>query len=315
MPTDVSESHPHLRSRRRHGRAAHVLVGAVALVALVAGCAKPDSVDVGAGGAGTSPGTAPAGANLERAGTTAHTTTTDLGASSEAEAPDSAAACAIEPAPPIPGADPAAPTVPGQPPITTIPVTTVFVCNDTPGVPGPDPHPGDVPTTCVDVPATTTPFDPGGGRLACSSPGAPGSGSGSGSSGVVDPSDPDGSVSSPPMTVVPDAPIPGMPPPLAPDATHGVLRGTTGGGSCPVSAEVCDAMYNLQPATISVLPAGGGAPVTTVQSDGGFSVLLAPGTYLLKTTPTSGPRTCADQTVTITANATTDTSIDCVLPG
>ena len=104
-----------------------------------------------------------------------------------------------------------------------------------------------------------------------------------------------------------------MPARLQPDATHGALSGTTGGSPCPRSAEMCVAMYQLVPATIAVMPAGGGTMVTTVESDGGFSVLLNPGTYTLQTKATAGDRTCADQTVTITARESTDISIDCAL--
>jgi hypothetical protein len=160
------------------------------------------------------------------------------------------------------------------------------------------------PTTCVHGPATTTPFDRGGGAITCSAvPGTPD----------------DGSASSPPMT---DTTMPGDGPPLGPvpiepDAAHGLVRvAATGGAHCADSA--CPAIGIIMAGRVDLRPLDRADPSGSsdlhadLDQAGSAFVLAPPGRYEVSATTDVG--SCTPATVVVTAGQTQQVPLACSVP-
>ena len=146
------------------------------------------------------------------------------------------------------------------------------------------------PTTCVEGPATTIPGDPGGGRITCSA------------------ADPDGSVSSPPMT---DTTIFRPSTSIVPSADHGALVvSATGGYDC--GDDPCPAIGIIMSGTISVVGPDGVPADNQLDGAGLAGFRLTPGTY--QVTAEVGPGSCQAGTATVTAGVVTDLSLLCSVP-
>lgn len=147
-----------------------------------------------------------------------------------------------------------------------------------------------VPTTCVEGPATTTPWDAGGGRIICT--------------------DPDqGSVSSPPMT---DTTIPAATTPLAPDATHGVLVvSATGGYECPPD-QACTTIGIIMQGVVEVTGPDGAVASAPIDAMGRAGFRLAAGEH--RVTAQVAPGSCAPTAAAVTAGATVEVALACSVP-
>ena len=146
-------------------------------------------------------------------------------------------------------------------------------------------------TTCVDAPATTTPWDQGGGRIVCSA------------------ADQDGSVSSPPMT---DTTIPAPTTSLVPDAGTGVVVvSATGGYDCP-AGQACIDIGITMVGTIEVVGPDGAVDTAPIDTTGRAGFRLAPGAHQVTARVTTG--SCQPSTVTVEAGRTADLALSCSVP-
>ena len=146
------------------------------------------------------------------------------------------------------------------------------------------------PTTCVEGPATTTPWDAGGGRIICTAPDQ-------------------GSGSSPPMT---DTTIPVTPTSLSADASHGVLViSATGGYECPPN-EACIAIGLIMQGVVEVTGPGGTVESAPIDESGRVGFRLAPGEHRITAQVTPG--SCAPAGASVTAGATVDVALACSAP-
>lgn len=187
---------------------------------------------------------------------------------------------------------------------TAMPGTTVRV--DTTAPPATTRTTGTTPpTTCVRGPATTTPFDRGGGAITCSTvPGNPD----------------DGSSSSPPMTdtTIPDVGPPVGPPPIEPDATHGLVRVTATGGydcageACPAIGIIMAGQVELGPRLDPSDPRDLASRTARLDLTGTALVLALPGRY--EVTATTDVGSCQPEVVTVVAGQTVEVPLRCAVP-